>query len=88
VWCQSTGEGIAPYTGSLVSPENCPKQRNQLNLEAFKTNEYPLTRKVFVIIRLDNSIDQQAGEAYAELLLTDEGQKLIQKAGFIPLSSF
>jgi len=85
---QSTGEWIAPYKGSLVSPENCPEQRNQLNLEAFKTNEYPLTRKVFVIIRLDNSIDQQAGEAYAELLLTDEGQKLIQKAGFIPLSSF
>ncbi|MEB3279995.1 MAG: substrate-binding domain-containing protein [Lyngbya sp.] len=85
---QFTGEFIAPYKGSLVSPENCPNERNQLNIEAFQTNEYPLTRKIFVIVRLDGSIDEQAGEAYAKLLLTNQGQELIESAGFIPLSSF
>lgn len=85
---QSTGEWIAPYKGSLVSPENCPDERNKLNIDAFTSNQYPLTRKIFVVIRLDSSIDERAGEAYAELLLTDEGQKLIKEAGFIPLRSF
>jgi phosphate transport system substrate-binding protein len=36
-----------------------------------------------VIVKQDGLIDQQAGEAYSNLLLTNEGQKLITKAGFV-----
>jgi phosphate transport system substrate-binding protein len=36
-----------------------------------------------VIIKEDGQIDQQAGEAYANLLLTNEGQELISNAGFV-----
>ena len=31
----------------------------------------------------ENNIDEKAGLAYANLLLTDEGQNLIEKAGFV-----
>nr|WP_283159914.1 hypothetical protein [Microcystis aeruginosa] len=38
-----------------------------------------------VIIKQNGQLDEQAGEAYADLLLTDQGQELIEKAGFVPL---
>lgn len=55
---------------------------NQIN---FRDDSYPLTRKLFVIIKLDGGIDQKAGKAYTKILLTDEGQKLIKDAGFVPI---
>ncbi|MBR8829052.1 MAG: substrate-binding domain-containing protein [Gomphosphaeria aponina SAG 52.96 = DSM 107014] len=76
---------VPSYQGSLVLPENCPQQRNQINFEAFKNEQYPLTRRLFVIIKEDGGLDQQGGEAYYHLLLTDEGQQLIKEAGYIPL---
>jgi phosphate transport system substrate-binding protein len=36
-----------------------------------------------VVVKQDGQIDQQAGEAYANLLLTVQGQELIEKAGFV-----
>ncbi len=79
---------IPPYQPPLISTENCPQQgRNQLNSEAFKTKTYPITRRLFVIIKQDASVDEQAGETYVKLLLTDEGQKLIEEAGYIPRRS-
>ncbi len=79
---------IPPYQGSLVPPEKCPAQRNQLNFKAIRNGDYPLSRRLFVVIKQNEPVDEQAGEAYAHLLLTDEGQKLIQEAGFIPIRSF
>jgi|GEM_PF-229272 len=81
----SNSDFIPSYQGSLVSPENCPNQRNKPNFEAFKNEQYPLSRRLFVIIREDGTLDQKAGEAYYKLLLTDEGQKLIEEAGYIPI---
>lgn len=78
---------IAPYQAPYITPEQCPNQRNQLNSEAFKSGEYPLTRQLFVIVKQNDGIDQQAGEAYANLLLTAQGQALIEQAGFVPLRS-
>lgn len=78
---------VAPYEGKLVPREKCPVERNTLNTKAFENGEYPLTRRLFTIIKQDGQIDEQAGEAYAQLLLTDEGQELIEKAGFIPIRS-
>ena len=57
----------------------------QVNLKAFRDNSYPLTRRLFVVIRQDGTLEELAGIAYANLLLTTEGQQIIQKAGFVPL---
>ena len=73
---------VAPYRGSLVSTQECPTQRNQLNLAAFEDGSYPLTRNLYAIVKQDGSKAQQAGEAYTKLLLSDQGQQAIRQAGF------
>lgn len=77
------GEFVPPYKPPFVPPQLCPAQRNQLNLEAFRQGKYPITRYLFVIVKQNGQIDQQAGEAYANLLLTPQGQAAIEKAGFV-----
>jgi phosphate transport system substrate-binding protein len=57
----------------------------QVNVDAVRNSTYPLTRRRFVVFRLDGTIDQLAGEAYSNMLLSTEGQQIIEKAGFIPL---
>ncbi|NET33509.1 MAG: PstS family phosphate ABC transporter substrate-binding protein [Cyanothece sp. SIO1E1] len=74
---------IAPYQAPLVSPDACPAQRNQLNAEAFQNGDYPITRRLFVIVKQNGQPDQQAGEAYAELILTSQAQELLKQAGFV-----
>jgi ABC-type phosphate transport system substrate-binding protein len=75
---------VAPYTKPLIKPEQCPNQRNKLNIDAFKTGEYPITRQMFVIVKQNpGSLEEQAGEAYANMLLTTHGQKLMNEAGFV-----
>lgn len=81
---RSSGQWIAPYAGERVPPEDCPSRRNQVNLESIKNGTYPLTRQLFVVIKQQER-DQVAGEAYANMLLTDEGQNFIREIGFIPL---
>ncbi|MEM9768925.1 MAG: PstS family phosphate ABC transporter substrate-binding protein [Cyanobacteria bacterium P01_D01_bin.71] len=76
---------VKPYVAPYVTPENCPAQRNQINSEAFLSGDYPLTRRLFVIFREDGSPDQQGGEAYANLLLTQQGQQLLSEAGFVAI---
>ena len=61
----------------------CPEQRNQLNMEAFRDGAYPLTRRLFVIVKQDASTDEAAGRAYANILLSPEGQDLIEQTGFV-----
>jgi ABC-type phosphate transport system substrate-binding protein len=78
-------EFVAPYEGELIPAAACPKQRNQINRKAIRTNQYPLVRQIYVVVRQDGSIETKAGEAYASLLLTEEGQQLIQDAGFMPM---
>ncbi|MBD2353469.1 PstS family phosphate ABC transporter substrate-binding protein [Tolypothrix sp. FACHB-123] len=74
---------IPPYKQPFVPLQNCPKQRNQINALGFQTGEYPVTRRLFVIIKQNGQSDQLAGEAYANWLLTNQGQELITKAGFV-----
>jgi phosphate transport system substrate-binding protein len=74
---------VPPYQGDLVPEASCPAQRNQLNAAALQTGQYPITRKLFVIVKQDGKAAQQAGEVYANLLLTEQGQELIAKAGFV-----
>lgn len=79
------GEFVAPYQDPFVPLSQCPTQRNQLNQAAFRQGSYPLTRNLFVIVKQNGQIEQQAGEAYANLLLTGYSQELISKAGFVPI---
>ena len=74
---------VQPYKNPLIPPENCPQQRNQIDSVVFKNGDYPLTRRLFIIVKQNNQTEQQAGEAYTQLLLTSQGQDLIEKLGFI-----
>ncbi|WP_026736393.1 PstS family phosphate ABC transporter substrate-binding protein [Fischerella sp. PCC 9605] len=80
---RTSTELIPLYQEPLVTPEQCPRQRNQINTEAIKNGSYPITTNLFVIVKQNNGQEQQAGEAYAKLLLTDQGQKAIEQAGFV-----
>ncbi|MCA2504893.1 MAG: PstS family phosphate ABC transporter substrate-binding protein [Microcystis sp. M54BS1] len=82
---KSENKLVAPYQEPSIPSFQCPQKRNQLNELAFQKGEYPITRRLFVIIKQNGQLDEQAGEAYANLLLTDQGQELIKKAGFVPL---
>lgn len=64
---------------SSVTPAGTPNQ------QVFRDGTYPLTRRLFVIIRRDSSLEAQAGIAYANFFLSEEGQQIIEKAGFVRL---
>jgi phosphate transport system substrate-binding protein len=81
---QEANNFVSPYQAPLPQ-EECSQGKGQLNVDALRTGEYPITRQLFVIIRLDGQTDQEVGEAYAKLLLTHEGQELISKAGFVKI---
>ncbi|MDA0268681.1 MAG: substrate-binding domain-containing protein [Cyanobacteria bacterium] len=76
---------VLPYAEPYVPPAACPGQRNQINVEGLRSGDYPLTRRLFVIVRADGQTDQQAGEAYANLVLSGEGQQQLLQAGFVPI---
>ncbi|WP_013320850.1 PstS family phosphate ABC transporter substrate-binding protein [Gloeothece verrucosa] len=82
---QKLGEWKTPYQEPFIPLSHCPAKRNQVNNKLIKSGEYPITRRLFVIVKGDKSIDEQAGRAYANLLLTKEGQELINKSGFVSL---
>ncbi len=56
-----------------------------VNKQALLDGTYPLTRRIFVIIREDGELDELAGRAYVNMLLSSEGQKLVDKAGYLPI---
>jgi phosphate transport system substrate-binding protein len=76
---------VPPYEEPLVEPSQCPNQRNRLNRVAIQSGQYPITRRLFVIVKQNGLEDERAGMAYAALLLSHQGQELIQDAGFISL---
>lgn len=87
LWLGSdTNHLIPPYQKSSEEKiSECPENRNKLykaNVNAFSDETYPLTRKLYVVVKRDGSKDQKAGEFYANLLLTSDGQDLIEAAGF------
>ncbi|WP_010481039.1 substrate-binding domain-containing protein [Acaryochloris sp. CCMEE 5410] len=81
---QDTQERVAPYQAPYVLSEDCPNQRNRINSSAFLNQQYPLTHPLYVIYAQG---DEPAGEAYTQLLLSNQGQELLQKAGFAQLSA-
>ncbi|PAX51351.1 PstS family phosphate ABC transporter substrate-binding protein [Brunnivagina elsteri] len=82
---RSQGKYVSPYQEPFVLPTECPGKRNKLNIEAFQSGSYPITRNLFVVVKQNGQIEQQAGDAYANLLLTQQGQELISQAGFVKI---
>ncbi|MBN3883285.1 MAG: PstS family phosphate ABC transporter substrate-binding protein [Nostoc sp.] len=82
---RTQGQYIAPYQEPSVLPSECPDKRNKLNIEAFQSGKYPITRNLFVVVKQNGQTEQQAGVAYANLLLTEQGQELITQAGFVKI---
>jgi phosphate transport system substrate-binding protein len=80
---RTNGQFVTPYQQPEIAQSQCPNQRNQVNVENFRNGNYPMTHNLFVIIKQNGQSDQQAGEAYANWLLTPQGQELIEKAGFV-----
>jgi phosphate transport system substrate-binding protein len=59
----------------------------EINKGALQDGTYPLTQRIFVVIRQDETLDEMAGFAYANLLLSEKGQALIDGAGYLPIRS-
>ena len=59
----------------------------QVGQAALQDGSYPLMQRVFVIIREDGTLEELGGIAYANLLLTQKGQSLIDQAGYLPMRS-
>ena len=60
---------------------------DQVNVAAIRDGTYQITRRLFVVIRRDGTMDQKAGIAYANMLSSVEGQQIIEKAGFAAIYS-
>ena len=78
---QTADKLVTPYQEPLVN--QCPARRNQLNIQAFQDDSYPIIHNLFVVVEQNGGTEQQAGEAYADLLLSDQGQDAIANAGFV-----
>ena len=76
-------EFVPPYQEPFVPLSQSPQKRNQLNIEAFQAGQYPITRNLFLVVKQNGQIDEQAAEAYANFLLTGQGQELIAQTGFV-----
>lgn len=44
-------EHVAHYREQPVLPSECPSKRNKLNIEAFQSGSYPITRILFVVVK-------------------------------------
>ena len=79
------GESIPAHQGDYIRPGECPEKRNKINFEAFQSGNYPLTRRLYVISKESERAGSRAAKAYTEMLLTGEGQRLLQELGFVPM---
>lgn len=78
--------GIPPLPLIKNNTRIAPFDRSgRINESAFTSGSYPITRRLYVIVKHDGRLDEQAGTAYTNLLLSDEGQQWVQKQGFIPI---
>lgn len=74
------GKTFYPYQQkNFVSPEQCrPGKRNRVNIEAIYSDDYPLPVTLYVVVKQNGQRQEQAGQAYANLLLTAQGQQIIR----------
>jgi phosphate transport system substrate-binding protein len=77
-----SGKLVEPNVKLPNSKSQCPSQATGINTPVFQSGEYPITRKLYVIINTKDQRKQQAGKAYARFLLTNRGQILIEETSF------
>lgn len=82
---QSTIRPIGLSKSNLSNYISPVTSSGEINKQVILNGSYPLIRRIFVIVREDGEIDQLAGRAYVNLLLSQEGQALINKAGYVPI---
>ncbi|MEI6442338.1 MAG: substrate-binding domain-containing protein [Nostocales cyanobacterium ELA583] len=72
---------VPPYLHPPVPHSQCRDgNRNKLNPDVFKQDtKYPLTRDLIVVIKKNAQEEQKAGEAYANLLQTEQGKNMIRQ---------
>lgn len=73
---QNDGTPINPYIDLCND-----KGSYRLNTDAFKSGKYPLRFAIAVIYRSNNN---EKGENFADMMLSDEGQLLLQEIGLVP----
>jgi len=92
---------VAPYRQPLIPYPDCIKQPNQVNTDKLVSgDQYPITRRLYIIYKKSginteepdlnkdfHSVKEsaEAARAYANWLKTNQGRKLIQRAGFAPI---
>lgn len=74
-----------PIAKDIGQPFVASCNGRQVNQADFTKDTYPLTRRLFIIIKRDDKLDEQAGVAYVNLLLSDEGQKLVNQVGLVSI---
>ena len=57
-----------------------------VNKKAIASGKYPLTRRLYLVVRDDDTLDSQAGYVYYDLLKTPKGQKFVEQTGIVPIS--
>ena len=80
---------LAHNDGKPITPnvDLCnDKGSYRLNTEAFKSGRYPLRFAIAVIYKTtkDEDSEDSKGEKFAEMMLSDEGQSLLQEIGLVP----
>ncbi|MBW4532321.1 MAG: substrate-binding domain-containing protein [Pleurocapsa minor HA4230-MV1] len=73
---------IADGNSSFINLFN----NNKLDSTVIKTGAYPLTRRLFLVFREDNTNDRVTGEAVTNFLTSQPGQKIIEKSNYVPLN--
>ena len=85
VFCKMESLPTKPLLIEQSGGSFSPCEGTRFNEVAIADGTYPLARKLFVIIRRDGTNREKAGIAYVNMLLSDEGQKLVRDAGYVPI---
>ena len=72
-----------PSVVDYVSPFMADGQPNK---QAFEQGIYPITRKL-KLVSISYPISQAAGQAIANIILSEQGQKIVDQAGFVPIAN-
>jgi serine/threonine protein kinase len=83
--CNQTSVTTLVLVGNKSNTNTAPCVGNAVNIKDIKENQYPITRKMYVIIKEDNTNNEKAGNAFANILLSNEGQKLVEEANLAPV---
>jgi phosphate transport system substrate-binding protein len=59
----------------------------KVNKQVLLNGTYPMMRRIFVVVREDGGINEMAGKAYANMLLSGEGQQLVDRVGYLPIAN-